>query len=693
MNLKKRIILLVGSTFFIFSICFALLAYINSGNMLTAQITERQYDIALKTAETIDEWFEIRKAMIVAAASAAESFNAESPEITVNQYKLLQDSGGFMSVYVGFNDGAFYDSSGWEPPADYDARSRPWYMEAAKKARGEAIVTKPYLDANTGDMIISIAAPVLKNGRQAGVVSSDVAINFIVDMVLNTKLSGDGYALITHSDGTILVHPNKDNIGKKLAELDHSLDAVQRKIDQEDHGSFEYSLNGEEKMLSFAKIPSVAWHVQVTAVKDVLFAPLTELLWLMVALGGVFVLAGILIAYIQARNIALPVGKTMSMINELAKGHLDMRLNLSRKDEIGQMAQTMDQFAESLQNDVVEPLQKLANGDISFTVTPVDQDDKIRHAIKNVSDDLNDLISQIQSAGDQIDSASGQIADSSQSLSQGATETAASLEEISSSIGEIASQSTQSAANAGTANSLAENARKAANTGNLQMQDMVSAMAAISESGQSISKIIKTIDEIAFQTNLLALNAAVEAARAGQHGKGFAVVAEEVRNLAARSAKAASETADLIQGSVEKTDNGSRIAAETSTALKAIVDEIGRVTDLVAEIAAASNEQAQGISQINQGLEQIDQSVQQNTATSEESAAAAEELSGQAAHLKHMLSRFVLAGNQFSRPAQSALYSNSNAPAQALSSASGWTNMTKTNKPRIQLDDNEYGRF
>lgn len=361
-----------------------------------------------------------------------------------------------------------------------------------------------------------------------------------------------------------------------------------------------------------------------------------------IGVAAIILLIGLTVIIVRA--ISAPLRQTVSMIKELEKGHIKVRLNLNRRDEIGEMANTLDRFVDSIQMEMVRPLQQLADGDLTFKATPHDSQDEIRNAIQKVGEDLNNLIGQVQSAGEQIDSASGQVSDSSQSLSQGATETASSLEEISSSMNEMTSQTSQSAENASQVNLLASEARNAADKGNQQMGKMITAMSEITDAGQSISKIIKVIDEIAFQTNLLALNAAVEAARAGQHGKGFAVVAEEVRNLAARSAKAASETAELIENSTEKTKNGGQIAEQTSNALAEIVEVIGKVTDLVSEIATASNEQAQGISQINLGLGQIDQTVQQNTATAEESAAAAEELSSQAANLKHMLGRFKLEG-------------------------------------------------
>jgi methyl-accepting chemotaxis protein len=340
--------------------------------------------------------------------------------------------------------------------------------------------------------------------------------------------------------------------------------------------------------------------------------------------------------------VVVPLTQVRKVLTDIGHGHLDERLNLTQNDELGETGRTLDALADSLQQEIVAPLQQLAKGDLTFEVTPHDHRDTLRNALKTLGEDLNQIIAGIQAAGEEIDSGSAQLSESAQHLSDGASTSAASVEEISSSMNQIGSQTNASAENARQASELATSARSAANVGSERMTEMIGAMKDISDAGHNISKIIKVIDEIAFQTNLLALNAAVEAARAGQHGKGFAVVAEEVRNLAARSAKAAAETAELIEGSVSKTANGSHIAERTANALKEIVNSIGKTSDLIDEISVASQEQAQGVSQINTGLQQIDQVIQQNTATAEESAATSAELAGQAAQLKHQLSRFIL---------------------------------------------------
>jgi methyl-accepting chemotaxis protein len=226
------------------------------------------------------------------------------------------------------------------------------------------------------------------------------------------------------------------------------------------------------------------------------------------------------------------------------------------------------------------------------------------------------------------------------------------------------------------------------------MQEMGASMDEINQAGQNISKIIKVIDEIAFQTNLLALNAAVEAARAGKHGKGFAVVAEEVRNLAARSAKAAKETSELIEGSVQKTIKGNEMAQQTTSALAEIVKGVVQFADLVEDIANKSNEQAQGINQINDGLGQISEVTQQNSANAEESAAASEELFAQAEQLRSMLSTFKLKNeydNQDSENEQIQLTQpNSKASIYAKNNIHF---LQKTAQNIINLDDQEFDRY
>ncbi len=414
------------------------------------------------------------------------------------------------------------------------------------------------------------------------------------------------------------------------------------------------------------------------------------------------IIASMVIGFLMARSFAQPMKRTVEMLKELEMGHLKARLNLKRGDEIGEMASTLDAFADNLQQETVGILKRLASGDVSYTITPRDSHDEIRTSLKTLADDLNQVLAQIQNSGDQINSGASQVSDGAQSLSEGATRSAASLEEITSSMGELSGRTRENAENAQQANKLSTEAKGAAQKGSSQMQQMVAAMDDIRESGQSISKIIKVIDEIAFQTNLLALNAAVEAARAGQHGKGFAVVAEEVRNLAARSAKAAQETAELIEGSVQKTENGANIAKTTAEALEEIVAGITRTSDLVEEISAASNEQAQGIGQINQGLEQIDQVTQANTASAEESAAAAEELSSQAMELQRLLQQFKLR-EAVGMGSPSLVVKQEKISWAPSESKSGWdtagAGSTDSSGPasgpqaEIALDDTEFGKY
>ncbi|MCL2661994.1 MAG: methyl-accepting chemotaxis protein [Oscillospiraceae bacterium] len=398
----------------------------------------------------------------------------------------------------------------------------------------------------------------------------------------------------------------------------------------------------------------------------------------------IFIVVAIIIVIISAvlaLYIAADVSKPLSMVDKwiavTAQGIItwseeERRLldkYALRMDEIGSMMKSYIKLVEYI-GTISKSLSRIAEGDLTIEVHPKCDEDQLSHSLMGMLRDLNNMFAEINSASAQVSAGSKQIADGATALAQGSTEQAASVEELSASVSEIASKTKVNAELAGRAATLAGSMMHNAEKGSGQMDEMTSAVKDINAASQSISKVIKVIDDIAFQTNILALNAAVEAARAGQHGKGFAVVAEEVRNLAAKSAEAAKDTGGLIQNSMEKAELGARIAGDTAESLNEIVAGIKESTEIVSEIAKSSDEQTQGIGQIDSGINQVAQVVQQNSATAQESAAASEEMSGQSSMLEQLISKFKLSsqGNTFRSLPPSASQANNPASLPAMDS-------------------------
>lgn len=321
---------------------------------------------------------------------------------------------------------------------------------------------------------------------------------------------------------------------------------------------------------------------------------------LMLALAGLAVVLGVMIAWFITRSITRPLSEAVIVAGAVANGDLTMSIEVRSKDETGQLLL----------------------------------------ALKNMTEKLGQIVGDVRTTSDSVGSAAKQISAGNNDLSQRTQEQASALEETASSMEEMTSTVKQNADNARQANQLAVGARDQASKGGEVVTKAITAMNEISSSSKKIADIISVIDEIAFQTNLLALNAAVEAARAGEQGRGFAVVASEVRNLAQRSAGAAKEIKDLISDSVEKVKNGSALVDESGKTLTEIVDGVKKVTDIVAEIAAASQEQSTGIEQVNKAVMQMDEVTQQNAALVEEAAAASKSMEEQAQRMVELVSFF-----------------------------------------------------
>jgi len=324
--------------------------------------------------------------------------------------------------------------------------------------------------------------------------------------------------------------------------------------------------------------------------------------WTMIGGTAFAVLTSIAVGYFLARVISRPLVRAVGVLESVAAGDFTARLDVDTKDEVGRMATALNAAVES-----------------------------VRTALTDV-----------RSVADSVAGASTQLSSASEEISSGAQEQAASLEETASSLEEITGTVKQNAECAQQASQLAAGARDAAERGGQVVAETVRAMAEINESSKKIGAIITTIDEIAFQTNLLALNAAVEAARAGEQGRGFAVVAGEVRSLAQRSAGAAKEIKELIGDSVRKVEAGSELVGRSGKTLEEIIVGVKRTTDVVGEIAAASQEQANGVDQVSRAVAQMDTVTQANAGQTEELSGTAEALAGQARQLQELVGRFRL---------------------------------------------------
>ncbi len=349
------------------------------------------------------------------------------------------------------------------------------------------------------------------------------------------------------------------------------------------------------------------------------------------------------IAISMTKTIRVNMKKISDAAKEMASGKVDIDLGKQGTNEFGIVMTEIQKVIDNNQY-MAQLLQEIASGDMTVEVQPRSEEDVMGLALKKLVEQNHHSISNINEAAYQVTTSSSQVASASEALAQGSTEQASAIEQITASIADVAEKTKQNASEANEAAELMVKAIADVKKGNEEMQEMVVAMQDINKASESISKIIKVIDDIAFQTNILALNAAVEAARAGEAGKGFAVVAEEVRNLAAKSASAAAETAEMIEDSIQKVEAGSKIADVTAQALEDITNAVSKSEVIITEIAESSNYQATAIAQIDQAIEQVSQVVQNNSATSEECAAASAELSSQASIVRELLAAYKLKG-------------------------------------------------
>jgi methyl-accepting chemotaxis protein len=465
-----------------------------------------------------------------------------------------------------------------------DLSERSYFTNAMK---GEVNIGEPVLSKVTGLPFIPAAAPVFDDdGIVTGVVCIMIELDFVWHIIKDSTIAETGYTFVADAEGLLISHPDPSIVFQINMNDVKGEEELMRRFNNGESGVQSFVYNGINKTSGFASVPEVGWGVFLAVADDEFMAPVYAVrnaVFIVAAAG--FIIA-LIIFIVFARTLTTPIKKGVQFAQEISEGKLYTDIDINQKDEIGVLAD----------------------------------------ALKDMKEKLREVVSNVYNSSIQVTEGSGQLSQSSQQLSQGATEQAANAEEVSSSVEEMGANIQQNTDNAAQTEKISSQAAIDAEAGGAAVLDAVQAMTEIAEK-------INIVGDIARQTNMLSLNAAIEAARAGEHGKGFAVVATEVGKLAAVSQQAASDILDLATQSVSKANN----AGEK---IKAIVPDIRRTADLVAEISASSNEQNTGATQINEAMLQLDEVIQQNAASAEEASSMSEELTAQAQQLREMISFF-----------------------------------------------------
>ncbi len=562
----------------------------------------------------------------------------------------------------GFRRGNIINSSGISIFDGNNYSDREYVVQAMQ---GNVYVSEPLVSKITGERSIIVAAPLYSQGRHGsrvvGVVYFVPPETFLNDIVCSIKTGESSKAYMINKTGDTIADVTLDTITtqniEREAQSDSSLKelaAIHASMRQGQTGFDSFSSSDGERFAAYAPVAGTdGWSVAVTTLKseymaDTNFGVVINLLVILAS-----IIASILVAVKLSTNICVPMRSCAQRMRLLVEGDLSAPVPETRgQDETAELTRSTAEMVTGLNtiiNDVSYLLNEMANQNLDINSSHreayVGEFQTILLSMRTLKVNLSDTMRRIDAAASQVSSASNQVSNGAQSLSQGSMEQASAVEELAATISDISNSAVTTAAAAQEAGNYVEKAGAQLGVSIEHVKDLNTAMDKISTSSQEISKILATIENIAFQTNILALNAAVEAARAGAAGKGFAVVADEVRNLASKSDEAAKATKELIETSISAVAEGSRAVTTVTESLEQTGVLAGNVTTQMDIVVKAVEEQTSAITQVTEGVDQISAVVQTNSATAEESAAASEELSAEAASLKQLVDQFTLASD------------------------------------------------
>lgn len=559
------------------------------------------------------------------------------------------DKGNVMAVWISDLDAsALAQSDGFVSEEGWDITGRGWYGCITEK---KTVLTEPYVDSSTSKLILSAASPVYDDatGEVLGAVGMDIALDHMTEIMSEYKIGRKGYMLLLSENGTFLYHPDQNIIQKNISDVNVS-ENVRSAIASKTNAFLKYKVDGLTKYGSLQYAGDTGYVVLSNM-------PLSEyysvLIAMIVALIIIFAAGIVLIALSikkSANKLTQPILELNHTAQQLAAGNLDVDIHITSEDEIGELGdsfqKTVDRLKEYIAyiDETSQVLSQIADGKlrVDLQYDYVGEFQKIKTALLNISDSMNQVMVGINESADQVSVGASELASASQMLAEGAQEQASSIEEIAATTATVADQVENSRREAEASAQATAQAASMIEENQEKMKLMMDAMNKIQETSQQVVGIIQTIEEIASQTNLLSLNASIEAARAGEAGKGFAVVADEIGKLAQESSKAANNTRELIEISMEEIIKGNAIANGAMNSLKESVDAVNQVNEMIQNTAEGASVQAENMKQLRVGIEEITHGIQDNSAASEETSATSEELAAQAEILNKMVQKFEL---------------------------------------------------
>ena len=563
------------------------------------------------------------------------------------EIKKLDDANIQTTWIAGIDANEVIASDGLVSGSDFEITTREWYTCTQT---GQTMLTTPYTDVGTGQVVISVVTPIYNSqGKAIGVSGMDISMDVIMNLMATYTIGEEGFVMLLSSDGTFVYHPNAEWVDVNVSELGFT-DNVHTAILSGQAQRLRYTINGESKygyispvgdtgFMAFSCIPIGQYFSSlVTAVTMLLVVLVGGLLFIIISLGK------------TVKKIVSPLVELNETAMQLAAGNLNVTINAQTDDEVGDLGRSIDKTVTRLKeyidyiDEISTVLSDMADGKLAIHLkyAYVGEFAKVKDALINISSSMTDVMTNIKSSANQVSTGSDDLARAAQGMAESCETQAAAIEELLATATSVAEQVMENKEDSEKSAAYTKEVADMMELSKRQMTMMREAMDKIQESSNKVVGVIKTIEDIAGQTNLLSLNASIEAARAGEAGKGFAVVAGEIGGLANQSAGAVNTTRDLIGVSLSEIEKGNAIVNEVVESLDKAVERVVIANEMIQKSAETAEVQMHSVNQIRDGVDDMSQSIQDNSAMAEETSATSEELAAQAVTLNELVQKFEL---------------------------------------------------